>query len=107
MGERRPGVERTRQAEEDLLEAATEIGVQNIQASLRFIEAVECALLRLGSMPELGTLREYRRKRLAGLRMWPVPGFHMYLIFYRPRRRGIQLVRVLHGARDIKRIFDG
>jgi len=36
-----------------------------------------------------------------GLRRWPVPGFRNYLIFYRPTETGVNIVRVLHGSRDI------
>jgi toxin ParE1/3/4 len=39
--------------------------------------------------------------KLIGLRMWPIPGFKRYLNFYRPRRNGIEVVRVLHGAMDL------
>ena len=37
--------------------------------------------------------------------MWPVASFEDYLIFYRPTKRGIDVVRVLHGARDLRRIL--
>jgi toxin ParE1/3/4 len=37
------------------------------------------------------------------LRSFPVGN---YLIFYRPLRGGVELVRVLHGARDVRRSFD-
>jgi toxin ParE1/3/4 len=33
--------------------------------------------------------------------------FMNYLIFYRPIGGGIDVLRVLHGARDIDRIFRG
>jgi hypothetical protein len=32
--------------------------------------------------------------------------FGRYVIFYLPRKRGIEVVRVLHGARDLKPLFD-
>ena len=30
----------------------------------------------------------------------PVPGFRSHLIFYRPLSSGVEIVRILHGARD-------
>lgn len=36
------------------------------------------------------------------LRFWPV---FSYLIVYDPARRPIEIVRVLHGARDLRRIL--
>jgi plasmid stabilization system protein ParE len=34
-----------------------------------------------------------------------VSGFELISIFYRPTDHGIEVARVLHGARDIARIF--
>ena len=38
---------------------------------------------------------------LEGLRMWLVSGFENYLVFYIERTHFIDIVRVLHAARDI------
>jgi len=54
----------------------------------------------------MGKTREVRNPRLSGLRQWRVKGFESYLIFYRPIPEGIEVLRVLHGARDIDRILD-
>ena len=40
-------------------------------------------------------------------RVWRVEGFERYLIFYRPVGSGIEVVRVLHAARDFPTIFNG
>jgi len=40
---------------------------------------------------------------LDGLRSFPIG---KYVIFYVPRSRGIEVVRVLHGARDLKLFFE-
>jgi plasmid stabilization system protein ParE len=29
------------------------------------------------------------------------------MVFYRPIENGVEIIRVLHGARDIERIFGG
>ena len=36
-------------------------------------------------MPEMGSLRIPKDSALRGLRLWPVPGFEKWLIFYVPR----------------------
>jgi len=69
--------------------------------ALRFIEAVDAAFRRLADTPEIGRLREFRNQRLAGLRSWPVPGFEKHLIFYRVDEESVEIVRVVHGARDL------
>jgi toxin ParE1/3/4 len=53
----------------------------------------------LSDFPGAGQARPELRARLRSFPVGP------YLIFYRPSRGGIELVRVLHGARDIEAIF--
>ena len=53
----------------------------------------------LARQPRIG--RE-RPELLANLRSFPVG---RYVIFYLPRSRGIEVVRVLHGARDLQAFF--
>jgi toxin ParE1/3/4 len=48
----------------------------------------------------MGIALKLRRSELAGIRKWPVKGFENFLIFYRPRAKGISIVRVLHGSQD-------
>ena len=38
--------------------------------------------------------------------MWPIPRFEKYLIFYRFNDDTLEVIRVLHGARDLTRIFE-
>jgi len=40
------------------------------------------------------------------MRVFPVKSFENYLVFYRPIRDGIEVVRVIHGARDASRVFE-
>lgn len=69
-------------AETDLLESALFIAEDNPAAAQRFDPA------------------------LAGLRLWPVPGFEKFRICYIPREDHIDVLRVLHGARDSERFFE-
>ncbi len=72
--------------------------------------------LYASSMQSLMRSRRFRRLRksarrfdspaLSGLRMWPVPHFEHWLIFYIPTDTAVQIVRVLHGARDLPTILD-
>ena len=45
-------------------------------------------------------------RNLPVLRAWQVRGFENYVIFYRPIEHGVEIVRVLHAARDIAAIFE-
>jgi toxin ParE1/3/4 len=53
----------------------------------------------------MGSARRFRREALKGLRLWRVPHFASYLIIYRPINRGIEVLRVLHGARHIEQLL--
>lgn len=55
---------------------------------------------RLAEYPEMGRARY---ELLVNLRSFTVKN---YVSFYQPIRDGIEMLRVLHGARDIHRVFD-
>jgi toxin ParE1/3/4 len=95
------------QAVVDLDDQALFIAIDNMEAGLRLYAAAHDAYARLLEMPELGTRCEVGTVELEGLRMWPIPGFPNHLIFYRPNAAGVEIVRVLHAARDIPRILEG
>lgn len=59
----------------------------------------------LAAQPGIGALRESRKSGLQNIRTWPVNGFEKHIIFFRPTPDGIEVLRVLHGARDIDRIL--
>lgn len=67
----------------------------------RFLDAVEKAVADLAGMPGMGAPWQSPLMRLAGIRAWPVPGFRKWLIFYREVSGELEVLRVLHGARDL------
>ena len=93
------------QAERDLEEGFVFIGEENLDAGVRFLVAAEESFEFLAKMPLIGSPREFRSSRLRNIRVWPIKGFEDYLIFYRPTDDGIEVLRVLHGKRDIEEIF--
>jgi plasmid stabilization system protein ParE len=100
-------VERRPRARLDILEQAIYLGEQATEdVALRFLDAIAAAVQRLADKPDVGRLREFSNERLAGLRSWPVPGFPDHLIFYRAHETVVEIVRVLHGARDLLRVLD-
>jgi toxin ParE1/3/4 len=96
---------RTPAARRDVLAIADYIAADNPDAAMRFIEAVRDGEQALLAMPGTGSSRSYRNPALEGMRMALVPGFRAYLIFYRPIAAGIEIIRILHGARDLAAIF--
>src|SRR5215470_2043293 len=61
---------------------------------------LEAAMRRLAEMPGMGHSRDDLGDE--SLRAWPVWSF---LIIYRPETQPLQVIRVLHGSRDLNAIF--
>ena len=76
-----------------------------VDTGRRFRQAVRTTLHQLSQMPEMGSHGIFRNPRFESIRMWRVRGFDRYLIFYRPFRDGIEVHRIIHGARNIEELF--
>ena len=88
-------------AEDDTWSAWSYIAVHNEAAADRFLDRITGKLRQLEEFPFLGPARHDWGD---GLRTVNVGA---YLLVYRPMDGGIELVRVLHGARDLGAIsFD-
>jgi toxin ParE1/3/4 len=77
------------------------------ETAQRFLDATQSTFQALAKMPKLGTLCAFHRPALRSIRRWPVKGFENWLIFYQPRRNGVEIVNVIHGARDIETLLGG
>jgi toxin ParE1/3/4 len=72
----------------------------------RYLDAVRMTCERLATQPLSGRLLPTKIVRLKEIRRFPVRRpFQKYLIFYQPGVAGIDVVRILPGARDIERIL--
>jgi toxin ParE1/3/4 len=89
----------------DVLEIVGSIAIDNPLAAARFTDAVRATEEVLLAAPGIGSSRDYGNPALAGMRFHLVKGFRKYLVFYITRSDGIEVVRVLHGARDLPAIF--
>ncbi len=76
------------------------IAQDNPEAADRFLRVVVSRFPMLATMPKAGRQRDELSVRL---RSFPVGN---YVIFYRLMENGIEIVRVLHGARDFPPLFE-
>jgi toxin ParE1/3/4 len=76
-----------------------------IEVAARFLTNVRAAAQHLAEMPLMGSVYGFQRPSLKRLRRWPVRGFESWLIFYLPTRDGVDIVRVIHGSRDIASVL--
>ena len=74
----------------------------------RFTAQAEITFKKLLRTPGLGRPRSFGHSRLQNLRSSKVDGFPNHLIFYRalPDKGGVEIVRILHGARDLETLFN-
>ena len=87
------------EAENDLEEIWWFIAQDSPHNADRFLDRIQERCLALAGFPKMGVSREELKP---DLRSQPVGN---YLIFYFPLEDGIDIVRVLHGSRDIERLF--
>jgi toxin ParE1/3/4 len=81
-------------AQADLDEIWDHIARDRVVNADRFVDRIEQRFGLLAKNPRLGVARDDLRP---GLRRF---GYARYLIYYRLVRGGIEVVRVVHGARD-------
>ena len=78
---------------------------QDLRTGLRFYRAAEETFQLLARQPEMGKQTDYQNSFLTGMRMFPVKRFPNHLVFYLKVDSGIEIIRVLHSARDIASLF--
>ena len=91
-----PTIKRTARAEEDLIDIWLYIAHEDVHAADRLLDEIEGKFHLLANQSALGPARP---DIAPGLRYLPV---RRYLILYREITGGIEVVRVVHGARDIQ-----
>jgi toxin ParE1/3/4 len=85
-------------AETDLLEIWLYIAQDSPRAADRLLDRIETECRLLADNPRLGRARP---ELAPDARAWIVG---RYLVLYRERDEGIEVVRVVHAAREIERI---
>jgi toxin ParE1/3/4 len=94
-----PRVVHTRLARQDLLDIWAHIAADSPHAADRLLDTIDSKISLLAENPKLGRARS---DIAPDLRYLPVGN---YLILYREIAEGIEVVRVLHGARNLRAIF--
>ena len=85
-------------ARNDLQDIRSYIAADNPAAATKHLQILKEKCQQLADSPGLGVKHE----NYCGLQKFPVG---RYLIFYRPTVAGIEVIRILHSARDIERIL--
>lgn len=88
------------QAEADVLEIWYYIAEDSIVEADRWVDRLDEKLALWATQPAMGRAREDLAPRLRSL------AFGRYVVFFEPLPDGIDVVRVLHGSRDIDATFE-
>lgn len=86
-------------AERDLIAIWTYIAAENPHAADRLLDALRDRIAQLLAHPRLGRLRS---DIAADARFLPIGN---YVVLYRLTDDAIEIVRVVHGARDVTSLF--
>lgn len=87
------------QAKLDLEEIFLYIARDGFRAARRMVQRIKQVLRMLAKNPLLGELRP---ELMPDLRSFSVGN---YVVYYLPARNGVDVARILHGARDVTRLF--
>lgn len=78
---------------------------QDLDTALRFYQAAEETFRLIATQPEMGRRRDFGNPQLKGVRICLMKEFDRHLVFYRPLKGGIEVLRIIHGARDIENLL--
>jgi toxin ParE1/3/4 len=93
-------------ATQDLRKQANYILVNGTTAAAeRYLEMADKTFMQLLTTPGLGKVVGFVPDRMGGVRQWRIKMFTDYLVFYRAGDDRIEILRVLHGARDLEEIL--
>ena len=92
------------EAQQDIDEIGYYLGERNFSAARRFAWSVDDTIQMLCRSPNLG--ERLHADLLGQIRYRTVLDFKNYLIFYRRVDDVLEIIRVLHGARDYDKLFD-
>ena len=84
----------------DLAEIWAYIAADSPDQADAFVDLVDSKFQALSRRPGVGRRRPELSSHIRSLAVG------RYVVFYRPLSRGIEVVRVLHGSRDIESIFE-
>ena len=90
-------------AKRDVFGIWSYIAEHNVDAADRVEQAIYEACVSLANAPLLGHVRPDLTSR--ALRFWTITRYPNYSVVYRPELTPLQVVAVLHGKRDIRRLL--
>lgn len=89
-------------ADQDLEDQAYYLAIKATpEIGHRFLVAAHETFTLLAKQPGIGFRPRFKIRDAGSLRIFPVSGFKKMLVFYRPVSEGIEILRVIHGSRNL------
>ena len=88
------------QAESDLVEIWTYIAQDSLNTADKLLDKIDEKSQTLAQSPFIGKARDELGPKIHS---FPIGN---YVLFYQPIEDGVEIIRVLHGARDIEALFN-
>ena len=77
----------------------------SVSAAENFLELAEATFAQILIVPRIGKSVDFVSDRMGEIRQWRIKNFQDYLVFYRVQDEQIEILRVLHGSRDLEGIL--
>jgi toxin ParE1/3/4 len=77
----------------------------NVAAAEQFLELVEATFSQILTVPRIGKSVDFVLASMGEVRQWRIKNFQDYLVFYRVQDDRIEILRILHGARDLANLL--
>jgi toxin ParE1/3/4 len=92
-------------AELDLIECFEYLAQHSPSAARRFLDATEASLATINQRPGDGYRYFNDRRPKEDWRYVRLPGFKKHLVIYRITETEVEVVRIVHGSRDLESIL--
>jgi toxin ParE1/3/4 len=94
------------QANLDLDEHADYLSQEaSLELGLRFLTAAHETFALLATHPNMGWQARLRHPALKSLRVFRIAGFERMLVLYQPLPDSVDILRVVHGSRNLQALF--
>jgi len=71
----------------------------------RYLKCANDTFKAIARRPSMGRTSKYLNPSLSHTRLFRVQKFHKHVIFYCALKKAVEIIRVVHGARDLERLY--
>lgn len=94
-------IDKTEVAKKSLAEISSFLADEaGLEVALRVLASAEQTFNTILATPGIGRLQDFRSLQLGNVRAWHVDEFENWLVYYREINAGVEVLDVMHGARD-------